>query len=63
MTLRKHDRINANTVRKDSVDGKLYLRPHSGSGVIYQKVATEPTKSSAKGEEVCICKNTCLFCC
>ena len=51
MTLRKHDRINANTVRKDSVDGKLYLQAHWGSGVIYQNVSIEPKKSSAEGEE------------
>ncbi|MBQ2821395.1 MAG: hypothetical protein IJF17_07410 [Thermoguttaceae bacterium] len=35
MIPQKYDRINANTVRKDSVDGKLYLQSHWGSGVRY----------------------------
>ena len=35
MIPQKYDRINANTVRKDGVDGKLYLQAHWGSGVVY----------------------------
>ena len=38
MTIPKYDRINSNTVWKDSVDGKLYLQAHWGSGVVYQNV-------------------------
>ena len=51
MIPQKYDRINANTVRKDSVDGKLYLQAHWGSGVIYQNVSIVPKKNSAQGEE------------
>ena len=41
MIPQKYDRINANTVRKDSVDGKLYLQAHWGSGVVYTGISIE----------------------